>query len=118
MQRYVVMFPADDEEEWAAGTEADHQATFDTDAEFARLLATSGGAVVGGAALTHTSRARTLRRRPGTGPLVVEGPFAETTEQLSGFFLVTCRDDDTLVDAAQVLLRAHPVVEIRPVEDY
>jgi len=118
MQRYAVMFPADDEEEWAACTEAEHQATFDTDAEFARLLAASGGAVVGGAALTHSSRARTLRRRQGAPPLVVEGPFAETTEQLSGFFLVTCADADALVDAAQVLLRAHPVVEIRPVEDY
>ncbi|MBD8057790.1 hypothetical protein IC607_02265 [Cellulomonas sp. JH27-2] len=118
MQRYAVMFPADDEEEWAAGTEADHQATFDTDAEFAQRLVASGGAVVGGAALTHSSRARTLRRRSGAEPLVLEGPFAETTEQLSGFFLVTCEDADALADAAQVLLRAHPVVEIRPVEDY
>jgi hypothetical protein len=113
---YVVMFPADNEAEWEAGTMADHQATFDTDQEFARLLAARGGRVSGGAGLAHSSGARTLRRDPGSGPRVTQGPYAESVEQLSGFFLVTCDDYDALVEAAQVLTRAHPVVEIRPVE--
>ena len=51
MTDYVVMFPADNEAEWEAGTEADHQATFDTDQEFAQLLKSRGGAVTGGAGL-------------------------------------------------------------------
>jgi hypothetical protein len=118
MTDYVVLFPADNEPEWAAGTDADHQATFDTDQEFARLVAARGGAVTGGAGLAHSSTARTIRRGPGSRPLVTEGPFAESTEQLSGFFLVTCGDYDALVGAAQVLTRAHPVVEIRPVDDF
>jgi hypothetical protein len=113
---YVVMFPADNEAEWAAGTEADHQATFDTDHEFAQLLRARGGAVTGGAGLSHSSTARTIRRGPGPGALVTDGPFAEAAEQLSGFFLVTCDDYDALTEAAQVLTRAHPVVEIRVVE--
>ena len=50
--------------------------------------------------------------------LVTEGPFAESVEQLSGFFIVTCDEYDALVEAAQVLTRAHPVVEIRPVEEF
>jgi hypothetical protein len=50
--------------------------------------------------------------------LVTEGPFAESVEQLSGFFLVTCDDYDALVEAAEVLVRAHPVVEIRPVAQF
>ena len=45
-----------------------------------------------------------------------DGPYAETVEQLSGFYLVTCDDHDALVEAAKVLTRAHPVVEIRPVD--
>jgi hypothetical protein len=57
---YVVMFPADNEAEWEAGTEADHQATFDTDHEFAQLLRAPGGAVTGGAGLAHSSEARTI----------------------------------------------------------
>ena len=116
MSEYVLLFPADDEAAWARGTDADHQATFDTDAEFARLLRASGGAITGGAALRPSNETQTLRRGP-SGPLVTDGPHAETTEQISGFFLVTCDDHDALVEAAQVLTLAHPVVEIRPVED-
>ena len=117
MTEYVVMFPADDEAEWEAGTEADHQAIFDTDYEFAQLLEALGGAVTGGAGLTHSRNARTIKRGPDSRALVTEGPFAETVEQLSGFFTVTCDGYDALVEAAQVLTRAHPVVEIRPVEE-
>ena len=57
-------------------------------------------------------------RGPESCPLVTEGPFAETVEQLSGFFIVTCHDYDALVEAAEVLVRAHPVVEIRPVAEF
>jgi hypothetical protein len=118
MTEYVVMFPADNEAAWEAGTEAERQAVFDTDAEFGRLLEARGGAVTGGAGLTHSSKARTIRRGPTSTALVTDGPYAESVEQLSGFFIVTCDDDDALVEAAQVLVRAHPVVEIRPVEDF
>jgi len=118
MTEYVVMFPADNESERRAATEARRQATFDTDFEFGRLLAARGGAVTGGAGLTDSSEARTIRRGPNSEVLVTDGPYAESVEQLSGFFLVTCDDYDVLVDAAQVLTRAHPVVEIRPVKEF
>ena len=49
MAEYVILFPADDEAAWEAGSEADHQAVFDADAEFAQLLKAPGGAVTGGA---------------------------------------------------------------------
>jgi hypothetical protein len=114
---YVVMFPADNEAEWEAGTEGDHQATFDTDFEFVQLLKARGGAITGGAGLAHSSRARTIKRGSKSNPMITEGPFAETVEQLSGFFMVSCDDYDALAEAAQVLTRAHPVVEIRPVEE-
>lgn len=115
MTAYVVMFPADNEPEWEAGTEADHQVTFDIDLEFRRLLEARGGAVTGGAGLAHSSTGRIIRRGPTATPVVTQGPFAESVEQLSGFYLVTCDEYDALVDAAEVLTRAHPVVEIRPV---
>jgi hypothetical protein len=118
MTEYVVMFPADNEEEREARTEADRQATFDVDFEFGKLLEARGGAVIGGAGLTHSSEARTLKRGPKTSVLVTEGPFAESVEQLSGFFIVTCDEYDAVLEAAQVLTRAHPVVEIRPVKKF
>jgi hypothetical protein len=76
------------------------------------------GSVKGGAALTHSQRARTIRRGPGTVPLVTDGPLAESVEQLSGVYIVTSEDYDALAEAAHILVRAHPVVEIRPVEEY
>ena len=117
MPEYVVMFPADNEAEWEAGTEADHQATFDTDQEFAKLLAERGGAVKGGAGLAHSSQARTIKREQDSRALITEGPYAESVEQLSGFYVVTCDEYDALLEAAAVLVRAHPVVEIRPVDE-
>jgi hypothetical protein len=116
MPRYVVLFPADREAEWEAGTEADHQAVYDTDAEFGRLLEQRGGVITGGAELAGACHAHVVRRGPNGTALVTDGPYAESAEQLSGFYLVTCDDDDGLVQAAQVLVRAHPVVEIRLVE--
>jgi hypothetical protein len=118
MSRYVVMFPADSEPEWDARTKAEQQVTFDTDLEFGQLLETRGGAVTGGAGLTHSSKARTIKRGPKADALVTDGPYAESAEQLSGFYLVTCDDYDVLAEVAQVLTRVHPVVEIRPVEEY
>jgi hypothetical protein len=117
MSRYVVMFPADNEVEWEAGTEADHQAVYDTDMEFARLLEQRGGEITGGRELASSRRARTVRRGPNGTALVTDGPYAESAEQLSGFYLVTCDDEEGLVDAAQVLVRAHPAVEIRLVQE-
>jgi hypothetical protein len=115
--RYVVMFPADNETEWMAGSSTDHQATFDTDAEFAQRLTARGGAIKGGAALGESRLATTIRRGAESEPLVTDGPFAETVEQLSGFYIVDCEDHAALVEAAEILVRAHPVVEIRPVDE-
>jgi hypothetical protein len=118
MTEYVVMFPADNETEQDARTDEERQAVFDSDFEFGRLLEARGGAVTGGAGLTRSRQARTLKRGPHANVLVTEGPYAESVEQLSGFFLVTCDDYDALVEAARVLTRAHPVVEIRPVAEF
>ncbi len=117
MSEYVVLFPADNEAEWQAGTESDHEATYAIDAEFRRQLEARAGAIIGGAGLASSSRARTITRAADAGPLVTDGPYTESVEQISGFFLVTCDDYDALVEAARVLTRAHPVVEIRPVDE-
>jgi hypothetical protein len=70
------------------------------------------------ARLGETRMARTLRG-PGKGS-VIDGPFAETKEQLLGFYVLDCADDDAAVEAARELRRANPtaVYEIRPVATY
>ena len=117
MTDYVILFPADSEAEWDQGTEADHQAVYDTDREFGRLLEQRGGRITGGAELASTRRTRVVRRGPNGTALVTDGPYAESVEQLSGFYLVSTDDEPGLLEAVQVLTRAHPVVEVRPVEE-
>jgi hypothetical protein len=70
------------------------------------------------ARLGATNRARTLRG-PGNGT-VIDGPFAETKEQLLGFYVLDCADDDAAIEAARELRRANPgaVYEIRPIKLY
>ena len=118
MPEYIVMFPADNEAEMDARSDAQRQVVFDVDYEFGQLLAALGGAVTGGAGLRRSKHARTIRRGSGSGAEVTEGPWVESVEQLSGFFIVTCEDYDALVQAAEVLVRAHPVVEVRPVAEF
>ena len=70
------------------------------------------------ARLGATNEARTLRG-PGAG-VVIDGPFAETKEQLLGFYVVDFTSEDAAVEAARDLRRANPsaVYEIRPVSLY
>lgn len=70
------------------------------------------------ARLAATNKARTLRG-PGAG-LVTDGPFAETKEQLLGFYVVDCASEDAAIEAARDLRRVNPtaVYEIRPVRLY
>ena len=66
------------------------------------------------ARLGPTKKALTLRG-PGAG-LVVDGPFAETKEQLLGFYTIDCATEEAAIEAARDLRRANPnaVYEIRP----
>jgi len=70
------------------------------------------------ARLGETAKARTLRG-PGNGT-VIDGPFAETKEQLLGLYVLDCADDDAAIAAARELRRANPsaVYEIRPIITY
>src|SRR5215813_4133557 len=67
------------------------------------------------ARLGTTGKARTLRG-PGAGT-VLDGPFAETKEQLLGFYIVDFQSEDGAIVAARELRRANPgaVYEIRPI---
>jgi hypothetical protein len=68
--------------------------------------------------LGPTEKARTLRG-PGAGA-VLDGPFAETKEQLLGFYLVDCENEEAAIEAARDLRRVNPgaVYEIRPIRVY
>ncbi|MFL9501073.1 YciI family protein [Rhodopseudomonas palustris] len=68
------------------------------------------------ARLLPTTAATTLRK-DSEPPVVIDGPFTETKEQLLGFYVVECEDLDGALDVARDLGRANPggAYEIRPI---
>ncbi|HZD80874.1 MAG TPA: YciI family protein [Actinomycetota bacterium] len=70
-----------------------------------------------GDALQETSTATTVREKGGT-IVTTDGPFAETKEQLGGYYLIECEDlDDAIQAASRMPTMGRGSVEIRPVRD-
>src|SRR5574337_281994 len=70
--------------------------------------------IVSGEALLETSSATTVRVRNGK-TLTTDGPFAETKEQLGGFYLINCNDlDEALQIAANIPGAVRGSIEVRP----
>jgi hypothetical protein len=71
------------------------------------------------AKLMPTTAATTLRKSEDP-PLVIDGPFAETKEQLLGFYVVDCKDLAEALEIARELAAANPggSYEVRPIELY
>lgn len=73
------------------------------------------GQYVGASPLHPTATATSVRVRDGK-PLITDGPFAETREQLGGFFMVEAKDlDDAIAIAARIPMAKKGTVEVRPV---
>jgi hypothetical protein len=80
--------------------------------------AQAAGVLLGGEGLQPTATATTVRVRDGEA-LFTDGPFAETREQLGGYYLLECADlDEANRWAAKIPDAAVGAVEVRPVMDY
>jgi hypothetical protein len=98
-----------------------------TPEESGRLMADYGafgraaqeaGVLLGGEGLQPTATATTVRVRDGE-TLFTDGPFAETREQLGGYYLLDCADlDEATRWAARIPDAQSGAVEVRPVMDY
>lgn len=111
MPQYVAMTYTEDLD-WTAPEQADVMVEYD---EFGKAAA---AIIRGGAALYPTSTATTVRVQGGKGGdvLTTDGPYAETKEVLSGFYLLECTDlDHAIATAAQLPAAWHGAVEVRPV---
>jgi hypothetical protein len=91
-------------------------------AEYGEFGSTHGASIRGGAALYPTSTATTVRVRGARGGEVVlsDGPYAETKEALTGFYLIEAADlDEALRIAADIPAAwGGGAVEVRPVIDF
>ncbi len=75
----------------------------------------SRGVLQGGARLRPTSDATTVRVNDGD-VLTSDGPFAETKEQIGGYYVVDCKDLDEAIEVASKIPAArHGAVEVRPI---
>ena len=103
-----------DEQAWNRHTEAEVQQIY---REYGQLIQElqSGGQYLAGNQLQPTTTAGTVRVRNGK-QLVTDGPFAETREQLGGFFLIDAKNlDEATSIAARIPSARMGAVEVRPV---
>lgn len=66
--------------------------------------------------LMPTTTATTLRS--GREPLVIDGPFAETMEQLVGFYVLDCASLEEAIETARAFLGGAGALEIRPIATF
>lgn len=74
-----------------------------------------GGHWIAGANLQPISTATTVRREWGAAPTITDGPYVETKEQFSGFYLVKAADLDEAIELAKAIPIPVGAVEVRPV---
>jgi hypothetical protein len=114
--RYMLIILGD-ESQYAGLSEEEQAANGARWADYTKELVDSG-AFVSGDGLQSVTTATTLRVENGERVLT-DGPFAETKEQIGGFYVIEVKDLDEAVDWAAKLPHAeHGTTEIRPVMEY
>ena len=102
----------DEEKRWKKLSEAEQS---EETREFGAFGKEFAKAIQGGNGLQPTPTAKTVRIRKGER-LVTDGPFAETKEQLGGYYLVEARDaDEAIAIAAKIPWARFGSIEVRPI---
>jgi hypothetical protein len=106
-----------DESSWDSASPDQIQEIMDAYSAFGREVE-KRGAFLAGEGLQPTSAATTVRVR-NDERLITDGPFAETKEQLGGFYLLDCKDLDEAIElAAKIPGAKSGSIEVRPVMNY
>jgi hypothetical protein len=107
--RYALLICQD--ESVVVGTDPVRVAAFDAFNE--RMSAR--GLLAGSERLRPTATATTVQVRDGD-LVIADGPFAETQEQIAGFYLVDCKDLDEAIEvASQIPAAQWGTIEVRPI---
>lgn len=115
MTTYAILLQGE-ESAWENATPEQQQEAYELHGRFAQLLEERGHKVVGGEELASSRHARVVRG--GLDDVsVTDGPYAETVEQLGGFYLVESDDVDDLAKVCGLLAGSNGV-EIRPCVDH
>ena len=112
MQYLLLIYEAEAKKD--ARSDEENGAIFDAYMAFNKWLGPTGK-LLGGDALHPTSTATTVRVRNGE-TVLTDGPFAETKEQLGGYYLIEAENlDDATAIAAKIPSAATGSVEVRPI---
>ena len=117
--KFLLAIIYNDESLYADATPDDIAATFAAHGEFGEAAGKAGEVFVGGEGLQPIATATTVRVRDGER-MLTDGPYAETKEQLGGYYLLECKDLDDALNWAALYPPGAEVgaVEVRPVMDY
>ena len=108
--RYMLLIYGDEN----ALSQAEREDCYQKSTGLAHQLS-KAGQYVGASPLQPTATAKSVRVRAGKRQ-VTDGPFAETREQLGGYFMIDAKDlDEAIAIAAQIPNASRGTVEIRPV---
>jgi hypothetical protein len=111
--RYAMLICVD--ENWVAGLDETEGSTML--AKYGQFMEEMNerGVLQGGERLRYTTDATTVRVRDGE-TLTTDGPFAESKEQIGGYFIVDCKDLDEAIEiAAKIPGAAYGSIEVRPI---
>lgn len=112
MTEYIVLLLGNAEREqwWGNVSEQERKDMFAEHDRFGRELDAHGHTITGGAELHPSTEARTVQ--PG-GTAVTEGPYAETSEMVGGYYVVESDDLDDLLECCKILAATGEAVEVR-----
>jgi hypothetical protein len=111
-QDYVILLYGD-ETAWAAASPEERSEEFGRHDEFSRRCAEGGHEIIGGAELSLSRAARTVRAAADGSALVTDGPYTELVEQLGGYYVVRTADLEGLTRLVTIILSTG-TAEIRP----
>ena len=104
----------ENEASWAGVSEAEQGKIFGEYMQYTNDIKKKGN-YIGGEALQPVSTATTVKVKDGK-TLTTDGPFAETREQLGGFYLVEAKDlDEAIALAARIPAAPTGSIEVRPI---
>lgn len=111
MADYTVLIVGEADRWWTSMSLAERKDGYAQYARFNAALAAGGHQIMGGGELTRTAEARSI---PAGGGPVTQGPYAETAEQVGGYYQVRTDDLDGLLECCQIIAATGDGIEVRP----
>lgn len=111
MSEYIVLIVGDADRWWTTMSMQERKDGYAEYTRFGEELARRGHKVTGGAELKASTEARTIH--PGSLE-ITEGPFAESNEQVGGFYQIETDDLDDLLQCCKIIAGLGDVVQVVP----